>query len=386
MKRKWFYIVLPTVLAFVALFIFWLLPHGVDAYANGVALKGPLGPTPAIHQQLQIVDLHSDTLLWDRSLNRRGTRGHVDGPRLREGHVGLQVFSVVTKSPRGLNVDKNPSDSDNITLLAAAQRWPLKAWTSLLERALFQAQKLDRSVQESEGRFFWIRRQDDLLKWLDRRQKGEDVIGVILALEGSHPLEGKIENLVRLEKAGYRMLAPTHLFDNDLAGSQAGEKKMGLTPLGEVWVHQMNQKHLMIDLAHASGAAIDDVLRLTKRPVLVSHTGVKAICPSNRNLTDEQIRGIAKTGGIIGVGFWKDALCEVSFQSVARTLRHLIQVGGPDVAALGSDWDGFVTTVRDASGLGELTDALQKENFSDEEIRKVMGENALNFFKRELPE
>lgn len=386
MKRKWFYLVLPALLAILALFFFWLLPHGVDAIRNGVVRTDPVGAVPALHERIQIVDLHADTLLWDRSLHRRGSRGHVDGPRLREGRVGLQVFSVVTKSPRGLNVDRNPSDSDNITLLAAAQRWPLKAWTSLLERALFQARKLDRTVQESGGRFAWIRRQGELRDWLERREKGEDVIGVILALEGSHSLEGKIGNLDSLEEAGFRMLAPTHLFDNDLAGSQAGEEKGGLTPLGEEWVRRMNQKHLMIDLAHASSAAIDDVLRLSTRPVLVSHTGVKAVCPSNRNLTDDQIRAIAKSGGVIGVGFWADALCEVSFRSVARTLRHLIQVGGPGVAALGSDWDGFVTTVRDAAGLGELTGVLLKEGFTDDEIRGVMGGNALGFFARELPE
>ena len=95
-----------------------------------------------LHQSLFIADLHADSLLWGRNLTHKSNYGHVDIPRLIEGNIAVQVFSVVTKSPRDLNLIKNSADSDNVTLLAIAQLWPLKTWFSLYERANYQVQKL----------------------------------------------------------------------------------------------------------------------------------------------------------------------------------------------------------------------------------------------------
>ncbi|HRO67553.1 MAG TPA: membrane dipeptidase, partial [Pseudobdellovibrionaceae bacterium] len=305
--------------------------------------------------------------------------------RLREGNVALQVFSVVTKSPRGVNLEANSSASDNISLLALAQRWPVEAWNGLLKRALFQADKLNLAVEKSGGKLHWIKSRRDLENLLKDREKDPRLVGALLALEGSHALEGSLSSLSLLEAVGFRMLAPTHMFDSDLAGSQQGEGKGGLTALGKAWVSEMNRRNLVIDLAHASEKTIEDVLALSTKPVVVSHTGVRAVCPNNRNLTDEQIRFIAEAGGLIGVGYWDEAICARDYRAVAKSLRHVIDVGGLRAAALGSDWDGFVTTVTDASGLSELTAVLVEEKFTEEEIRAVMGENALRFFLSQLP-
>ena len=104
----------------------------------------------ALHETLTIVDLHSDTLLWNRNLLSRGTRGHMDLPRLEEGNVALQVFSSVTKTPKGQNYDANDADSDNITPLVIAQLQPTRTWNSLLERSLWHAEKLDRAAAKSD--------------------------------------------------------------------------------------------------------------------------------------------------------------------------------------------------------------------------------------------
>lgn len=372
------------VLVVGASFVFMVLPQAVDRIKNGVVIRE--APIPSeVHRRLRVVDLHADTLLWKRDILVRGHRGHVDQERLREGNVSLQVLSVVTKSPRGLNIEKNSDRSDNIPLLAFSQLWPMRTWTSLMERALFQAEKLEAAVMGSGGSLRMIADRQDLSVFLEERRTDPDLTGVILALEGSHALEGKIENMGVLADRGFRILAPTHLFDSEWAGSQAGERKGGLTELGRLWVAEMNRRHLIIDLAHASTQTIDEVLAITSRPVMVSHTGVRSVCSNNRNLTDEQIRRIAENGGIIGVGFWKEALCDLDYRTVAKTLRHILNVGGPRAASLGSDWDGFVTTVSDAAGLPLLTDILRDEGFNDEEIRNVMGENALHFLMRELP-
>jgi membrane dipeptidase len=122
------------------------LPSLLDRKMNSVESPAPYPasePAKQLHQQLFIADLHDDVLLWERDLLKRYDFGHSDLPRMLEGRVGLQVFSTVTKTPRGINYERNAADSDNITLLAMAQRWPRATWNSLLQRALYQAQKLN---------------------------------------------------------------------------------------------------------------------------------------------------------------------------------------------------------------------------------------------------
>ena len=95
----------------------------------------------ALHEKLFVADLHADTTLWNRDLLSRGGRGHVDVPRLVEGGVALQAFTIVTKTPRRMNIESNTADTDNITLLAVAQLWPPRTWNNLTERALYQASR-----------------------------------------------------------------------------------------------------------------------------------------------------------------------------------------------------------------------------------------------------
>src|SRR5712692_489111 len=110
-----------------------------------------------LHSSLRIVDLHADSLLWGRNLVQSGTRGHVDVPRLIAGNVALEVFTAVTKSPRGLNYERNDDKSDTIFWLGIAQRWPLRTWNSLTNRALFRASRFDETVRDSHGRLVAIR-------------------------------------------------------------------------------------------------------------------------------------------------------------------------------------------------------------------------------------
>ena len=135
----------------------------------------------ALHKTLDVADLHGDALLWGRDLLERGTRGHVDIPRLAEGNVALQVFGVVTQSPRGLNIERNDNFTDNILLLAIAQRWPLKTWFSVKERALYQADRLSDMAFRSDGKFVLIRTKRDLAIFLKRRKQEPGIVGGLLA-------------------------------------------------------------------------------------------------------------------------------------------------------------------------------------------------------------
>jgi len=338
-----------------------------------------------LHRSLNVADLHADSLLWGRDLLARNSRGQVDIPRLIDGNVALQVFSMPTKTPRGFNIQRNTGDSDQIFWLALAQRWPISAWNSLTERALYQAGRLQNMAEHSQGRFVLIRSSQDLSLYLQRRQNDKAIAAGILSIEGAHALDGRLDNLARLYDAGYRMISVAHFFDNEFGGSSAGVKKDGLTEKGRELIAQMERKRIIVDLAHSSNQTIDDVLAIASRAVVVSHTGVKGTCDNNRNLSDAQIRAIAQRGGIIGIGYWSTATCGRDAHAIARALKHAAAVGGVEHIALGSDFDGAIEAPFDAEGVVHVTDALLNEGFTEREIRLVMGENVLRFMRENLP-
>ena len=339
----------------------------------------------ALHTTLTIVDLHSDTLLWNRNLLNRADRGHMDVPRLEEGNVALQVFSSVTKTPKGQNYDANTADSDNITLLTIAQLQPTRTWTSLLERSLWHAEKLDRAVAESDGGLLKVASTKDLDRLL-RERSGEtpEPVGALLSIEGLQNLEGDLLNLDELRTVGFRMASLTHFFDTDLAGSMHGIEKGGLTEKGRKAVRRMEELGMVVDIAHCSHACVADIIAMARRPVVSSHGGVQATCEVNRNLTDGEIRGVAKTGGVIGIGYWEGAVCGTSPRDAARAMKHVRDLVGIEHVALGSDYDGATTVRFDTSELVQVTQALMGEGFTEDEIRAVMGENALRVLREDL--
>jgi len=334
-----------------------IVPAEAEKRLNRLAPRPiPVGaPARALHARLLVADLHADTLLWDRDLLRRGSRGHVDLPRLQEGGVALQAFTVVTKSPKNLNIERNDDRSDDITLLALAQRWPPATWGSLRARALHQATRLTAASRRSQGALTLVRSAADLDAFLERRRQDPRLVAAILGLEGSHALEGDLGNVAVLADAGFRMMAPTHFFDTDIGGSAHGVTKGGLTAKGREWVRALEERRVLVDLAHASPQTIDDVLALAHRPLVVSHTGVRGTCDNRRNLSDAQLRAVARTGGVVGIGFWDTAVCGGDARAVARAIGHAVRVAGADHVGLGSDFDGAVTTPFDASGLPQVT-------------------------------
>jgi membrane dipeptidase len=363
-----------------------ITPADIERGQNQI-VPVPLNVTPsaeALHRSLDVVDMHADSLLWQRDLLMRGDRGHVDLPRLIEGHYALQVFSSVTKSPAGQNYDSNGADSDTIAGLVKFQQQPERTWTSLLQRSLWHAEKLHDFAEHSDGKLRLITTPADIDRLLADRQRGVTVVGGMLSIEGLHDLEGKIENLDVLYAAGFRMAGLTHFFDNDIAGSMHGVGKGGLTPLGRQAVQRMEALGMIVDVAHASHAAVADVLAMARRPVVSSHGGVQATCKVNRNLTDDEIRGIAKTGGIVGIGYWEGAICSTKPEAAAHAIAYVRDLVGIDHVGLGSDFDGSTTTGFDASQVAGVTQALLDAGFSEADIRKVMGGNVLRVLRAGL--
>jgi len=335
----------------------------------------------ALHDTLTIVDLHSDTLMWQRDVLSDGAQGHMDLPRLQRGNVALQVFSSVTKTPRGQNYDSNSADTDNITPLVIAQMQPVRTWTSLVERSLWHGAKLDRAVAASNGALAKVSTPDAIDALLQARQGPSKPVGGLLSIEGLNQVSDDLGTLDTLRAAGFAMASLTHFFDNDLAGSMHGLEKGGLTPKGRQAVRRMEELGMVADIAHCSHRCVADILAMARHPVVSSHGGVQATCQVNRNLTDDEIRGVAKTGGVIGVGYWEAAVCDTSPAAAARAMKHIRDLVGIDHVALGSDYDGATTVRFDTAQLAQVTQALMDEGFGEEEIRQVMGLNALRVLR-----
>jgi microsomal dipeptidase-like Zn-dependent dipeptidase len=379
-RTKKIIVPLAIVLILVPAMFFIFAPKLVEQSMNKVEAPGawPVSATAgALHRRLTIVDLHGDTLLWKRELTDSVDYGHIDLARLEQGNVALQVFSSVTKTPKGQNYESNGGDTDNITSLAIAQLQPVRTWTSLLERSLWHAEKLHRAEQAAEGRLTIIRTPGDLRALLVRRAGGNAQVGALLSVEGAQNLEGKAENLDRLYNAGFRMIGLAHFFDNELAGSMHGVNKGGLTPFGRQMVAAMEQQGIIVDLAHSSHAAFADVMKIATRPVVVSHGGVKGTCNTNRNLTDDELRMLAANGGVIGIGYWDAAVCQPTPAATAKAIVYAARIAGIDHVALGSDFDGSTTTGFDTAHIDAVTQALIDAGLSDTDIARVMGGNAL---------
>lgn len=387
MKRI-LYISGPLLLFIVWLF-FWTLGKYVDQDLNktgDVDLSQISQEARELHQELLVADWHADNLLWDRDMLNMISYGQVDLPRLISGGFAIQVFDAVIKTPRGLNYERNDDSTDNITLLAIANRWPPKTWNSLLERALYQSQVLHETVNRSEGNLRLIKNKSDLIDLLYHKESKPTLVGGLLSVEGLHALEQNLDNVGELERAGFRILGLVHFFDNALGGSSAGVGKGGITDFGREVVKRMEEKSIIVDLAHSSEKLFFDVLKMATRPVVVSHTGVKAIYDSPRNLSDEQILAIADNGGIIGIGFWNGANGDVNPSSIVKAIRHIVDLVGIQHVSLGSDFDGAVHTHFDASEMVVLTEALLGEGFNAGQIKLIMGLNQINFLLENLPE
>ena len=383
-KRIW---IPAAVLAIAAAGFFGIAPGYLEADMNRIDGKALIKVSPealALHQSLQIVDLHSDTLMWQRDMLEAANRGHEDLPRLQQGNVALQLFSSVTKTPRGQNYDGNGADTDNITPLVIAQLQPVRTWDSLVERSLYHGAKLDRAVAGSNGKLAKVSDDASLDALLAARASGNGPVGAMLTVEGLHNLEGKAKNLDRLYAAGFRMAGLVHFFDNELAGSMHGIKKGGVTAFGLEVAGRMEDKGMIIDIAHLSHAGVTQLLAVARRPVVSSHGGVQATCKVNRNLTDDEIKGLAKTGGVIGIGYWDGAVCDTSPRAAAKAMKHVRDLVGIAHVALGSDYDGATTVRFDTSQLVQVTQALLDEGFTPDEVRAVMGGNALRVIRAGL--
>ncbi len=367
-----------------------IAPPIADMKFNDVVDKPPYKVSEeaqGIYDNLPFVaDLHCDALLWKRPLHKRIRRAHVDLPKMHDAHVSLEVFTVVSKSPRGLNFDNNDDKSDDITALMIGQGRTIKSWFSIRNRVGVQSKDLHKLEARDPTKFKIIKNKRDLQTVIVANESEFTLAGGLFGLEGAHPLEGKFKNIDYVYDKGVRMIGLAHFFDNELGGSAHGIVKDGLTDFGRQCVKEFERRNITIDLAHASPQLIEDVAAIAAKPLIVSHTGVKGTCDRGRNLSDEQIMLIAGTGGLIGIGFFDETMCGLEPSLIAKGIEYVRDLVGIEFVALGSDYDGSVEVPFNIKGLPIVVEELLKIGFTEPEIRRVMGENVRDLLLKNLPD
>lgn len=382
--KKILYSIIILVLA-GAIYFFGFLAKGLDKKYNTVSIPHPLQSLQEKTQPIPFMaDLHCDALLWDRDLLEEAHHGHVDLPRMQKAGMALQFFSIVSKTPKGINIESNSANSDMNGLLSFGQLLPPKTWFSIRERAVHQCKMMHQYVEASKGQLVFIDTKEKLADFVANREKGNKAVACMLGIEGAHALEGDLANVKLFAGLGVRYIGLTHFFDNEWAGSAHGEKKGGLTPIGKELIKEMEKYGIAIDLAHASRQTIDEVFALTDAPVIISHTGVQGVCNNNRNLADRHLDEIGRRNGLVGIGLWETAVCGKDARATAQNIKYVADRIGVDKVALGSDFDGAIETHFDVTGLPLLVVELQKQGFSQEDIDKIMGGNVRDYFLRNL--
>jgi membrane dipeptidase len=317
----------------------------------------------ALHDRHPAIDLHADTLMWSRWFGydlltrhhppfpKKALLGHVDLPRMREGGVGGQFFGLVSLPVLG-----------KVRGLARAIDEQIDVLDATLDRS--RELRLCHTGRDIEA------------------AHREGAVSAMLGIEGAHALEGDLDNLDRFARRGLRYLGLLHFTANE-AGFPAygrGARDQGLTTWGRDLVARCEAKNVLVDLAHINKPGFMDACEMSTKPPIVSHTGILGAFKHWRNIDDEQLRAIADRGGCVGVIFCPRYLGADGLAPVVKHLRHILDVVGEDVPALGSDWDGFIVPTRelaDPTGLPLLTAALLKDGLKEETIAKILRRNVL---------
>lgn len=348
---------------------------------------------------MKIADMHCDTISGLYQKRKAGSReglaengGHVDLRKLEAGDSLVQNFALYVD----LEKTENP-------------------WEDVLGMADLYYEELE----ANRGRIASASCYGDIEK---NRKEGK--ISALLTVEEGGVCEGKVERLEHLYRLGVRMMTLTWNYPNEIGypaldirkmaeervhsaekeqGKPAASKvpfhrradmERGLTEKGREFVAEMERLGMVIDVSHLSDAGFYDVLRMTKKPFVASHSNARAIDPWVRNMTDDMIRKLSERGGVIGINFCPDFLEEVpegeenpgSLEAIIRHVRHMIHVGGIDCIGLGSDFDGIEghRELPDFSYMPRLADALKKSGLREGEIEKICSGNVLRIYRELL--
>lgn len=318
-----------------------------------------------LHRESIVFDGHCDTLLnvldGQRRLGERSAEGHLDLPRMKEGGVTVQIFACFVR-PQFMS--------------AGATAEALRIVDTFYEEMAANEAMLTLATSAADIEL----------------AKAEGKIAGVLALEGAEALAGDLGVLRTFYRLGVRNVGLTWNFRNEAAdGIAEARTGGGLTEFGFKLVKELNRLGMMIDVSHLAPAGVRDVLALSDAPVIASHSNAHALCPHWRNLTDEQLEGIAANGGVVGVTFVPAFVTQDPDQAtLERTLDHIdhiVRVAGIDHVGLGSDFDGFFgnevnTGLEDVTRMPGITAGLLARGYKSAEVRKILGESFIRIFSQ----
>lgn len=310
-----------------------------------------------------IIDGHTDVLIsleqLGRKFHKESEYGHVDLPRIRKGNVAAMFFAIYP----GIN-----------------EYYIMKGARQLLEL-----------VEEPKNELMLIKKASDL-----EVAEKENKVGVIFHIEGIGGFDTEFHLLHLLYRLGLRSFGITWSNLNRFgSGSSfdpnAPEDTRGLTAEGRELVLEANKLGVIVDVSHLSDKSFWNVLDVTKKPIIASHSSVRAICPHIRNLSDDMIKALADNGGLMGINFGNSFLREdmgrskdTPYTKIIDHVDYVVNLVGPDHVAFGSDFDGTSVPdeIKDVTGFNKLVAEMEKRGYSDQDINKIGHENLIRIFKK----
>jgi len=324
----------------------------------------------ALHDCSWVIDGHADTFYEvmekGHDFFQRQSHGHTDYPRFLAGGVNLQIASLWTPA-----------------------KYAGPAATDFAQRILDTGQG---TIAASNGRLRQVTSQADL----DAIAPGQGVLGFCFSIEGATPLQGDVAILEQFYRNGVRAVGLTHNHDSELASGCGNNSPGGLTDAGRRVVARMRELGMLIDIAHLADPGVAEVLDGAKHPVVASHALCRSLMPIARNCSDDTLRGIAATGGLIGITFiaqfmrphenQADLRCSIA--DVCDHLDHAVSIAGVAHVGIGSDFDGYeipIAGLEDVAALPNLTQELINRGYSDADVAAILGGNWLRVLRAVLP-
>lgn len=348
---------------------------------------------------IPIFDGHNDTLLslrkTGRSFFERADTGHIDLPRAREGDLAGGFFAVWVPNPE-IGVpdveDPHPEALDDAS--GNTTKMPKPMETSYAQnQALSAIGVFHRMIAASNGQVSVVRTVNDLRDCLER-----GLFAAELHLEGAEPIDEQLESLPAFYEMGVRSIglvwSRPNVFGSGVVPFKfpsSPDTGPGLTDAGKALVTACNQLGILVDLSHLNEAGFWDVAKLTKAPLVATHSCVHAISPSARNLTDKQLDAVRESDGIVGVNFHVGFVradgedeAETPLSALADHFVYLVDRIGIDRVGFGSDFDGAVmpNELQCADCLQKLVGTLRTRGFDDASLRKLGYENWVRIFER----